>query len=124
MQLFRRSAHRIPIRLFIDQFRGQEHWIGLSFNLSAGGVYLCQRPQPIPNEMALELDLPGLDDSVWTKAEVISVQSRGKFMGVGVAFTAMANKHQRLLRDWVWEASKQLRPDGIERRSTIRRLAA
>ena len=124
MQLHRRSHQRIPVRLFIDQFSGQEQWIGVSSNLSAGGLYLCQRPQPVPSEMALELKLPGLDDSIWTKAEVRSVGSVGGFMSIGLVFTAMASKHHRLLRAWVSTARLQLRPDGNERRSTIRQLAA
>lgn len=123
MPLYRRRHHRVPIRLFIDQFRGQEQWVGLTYNLSSGGLYLCQRPQPIPAEVGLELDLPGLSESIWTKAEVCSVLSHGEFMGVGMAFTAMANGHRRALKDWVMTARKQLRTYN-ERRSTIRRLAA
>jgi hypothetical protein len=119
-----RRHDRIPIRLFVDQYSGQEHWIGVSFNLSAGGLYLCQRPQPIPGVMGLELDLPGLPESIWTKAEVRSVGTRGQFMSIGVVFTAMANKHRRWLEDWVGTARKQLRTDGTERRATIRQLAA
>jgi hypothetical protein len=119
-----RSHDRIPIRLFVDQYSGQEHWIGVSFNLSAGGLYLCQRPQPIPNLMGIELDLPGLPESIWTKAEVRSVGTRGQFMSIGVAFTAMATKHRRWLQEWVETARRQLRPAGTERRATIRQLAA
>jgi hypothetical protein len=121
---YRRSHQRIPIRLFIDQFSGQEHWIGLSYNLSAGGLYLCQRPQPIPNQMGIEIELPGYDDSIWAKAEVRSIREQGGFMGIGLAFTAMANAHHRLLRDWVGAAKTQLRTAGRERRASIRRLAA
>ena len=124
MRPTRRNDLRVPIKLFVDQFRGQEHWIGLSQNLSAGGVYLCQKPQPIPGVMALELDLPGLGDTIWTKAEVRSAGEHGGFMGIGVAFTAMANKHRSLLHDWVQTARKQLRAYGLERRATIRSLAA
>jgi len=121
MQRYRRS-HRIPVRLYVDQFRGQEHWIGLSFNLSAGGLFLCQRPQPIPNEMGLELRLPGIHESIWTKAEVRFVGSRGGFMGIGMAFTAMANRQRSVLQDWVGAARTQLRTDGNERRATIRQV--
>ena len=124
MQFNRRSHRRIPIRLFVDQFKGQEHWIGLSFNLSEGGLYLCQKPQPIPGEMGLELSLPGEHESIWTKAEVRSVGSQGGFMAIGLAFTAMANKHRSLLRDWVWTAWAQLRTEGDERRGTVRQLLA
>ena len=85
MELYRRSDHRVPVRLFIDQFQGQEHWIGLSFNLSVGGVYLRQKPQAIPAELGLELSLPGNPESIWTKAEVRSVGSQGGFMGIGTA---------------------------------------
>lgn len=124
MHLTRRNNHRIPVRLYIDQFRGQEHWIGLSFNLSVGGLYLCQKPQAIPNEMGVELSLPGNIESIWTKAEVCSVGSRGGFMGIGLAFTAMATRHRRMLRDWVRMARTQIRKSGNERRSTIRQVAA
>ncbi len=124
MQFNRRSHRRIPIRLFVDQFAGQEHWIGLSFNLSVGGLYLCHKPQAIPGQMGLELSLPGEPESIWTKAEVCSVGSQGGFMGIGLAFTAMANKHRSLLRDWVWAAWAQLQPDGEERRGSVRQLLA
>jgi hypothetical protein len=123
MPLYRRRHHRVPVRLFIDQFQGQEQWVGLTFNLGSGGLYLCQRPQPIPGQVGLELDLPGLSESIWTKAEVRSVLSQGGFMGVSMAFTAMANGHRSMLQDWVMMARKQLRTYN-ERRSTLRRLAA
>jgi len=32
VQPYRRSNHRVPVRLFINQFRGQERWIGLTFS--------------------------------------------------------------------------------------------
>jgi hypothetical protein len=72
--------------------------------------------------MGLELDLPGLDESIWTKAEVRSVGSHGGFMGLGLAFTAMANKHKHLLHDWVGETRKKIRT--VERRSPLRQLLA
>lgn len=119
-----RRNHRVPVHLFIDQFRGQEHWIGLSFNLSVGGLYLCQRPQAIPGEMGIELDLPGLDDTIWTKAEVRSVGSLGGFMSISMAFTAMANMHRSLLGDWVQTVRTQLQADRYDRRSPARQLLA
>jgi hypothetical protein len=70
--------------------------------------------------MALELDLPGLQDTIWTKAEVRSVGSLGGFMGIGLAFTAMAQKHHHQLRYWVRMARGQLRAN--ERRSSIRQI--
>jgi hypothetical protein len=98
--LDRRSNRRVGVRLVIDQFSGQEHWVGVGFNLSAGGVYLCQRPQAIAGQMALEIDVPELGDTIWTKAEVRSVDIQGPIMGIGLEFTAMANEHRYLLHDW------------------------
>lgn len=123
-RLYRRKHFRVPIRLFVDQFRGQEHWVGVSYNLSPGGVYLCQRPQPIPSELGIELELPGLPDSIWTRAEVRSVGDHGGFMGIGLAFTAMASAHERMLQSWVRTTRRRLRIKGYERRSPTRRLLA
>lgn len=105
MPLDRRSDQRVSVRLVIDQFNGQEHWVGVGFNLSAGGVYLCQRPQCVPGQMALELEIPELGDSIWTKAEVRSVETQGPIMGLGLAFTAMANHHRYLLHDFTGVAA-------------------
>ena len=125
MELFRRSHrshHRVPIRLFVDQYMGREHWIGLTFDLSEGGVYLCQRPQPAPGEMGVELNLPGLRESIWTRAKVHSVRKRGGFMGMGLAFTAMAKRHRGLLHDWLAMARTQIHTIRTERRSTVRQV--
>lgn len=104
----RRGDERVPVRLVIDQFKGQEHWVGVGFNLSAGGVYLYQRPQCIPGQMALEINIPELGDTIWTKAEVRSVEIEGPIMGLGLEFTVMPWCHRLLLHDWTCTPGAQL----------------
>jgi hypothetical protein len=51
----------------------------------------------------VELPLPDTNDAIWAKGEVVYDNFDSLFHGTAIRFTAMARKHQRLLRDWLRE---------------------
>jgi hypothetical protein len=50
--------------------------------------------------LALEIGLPGVDETLWVSGTVQYQRPDDLAAGLGVRFVAMANRHARLLRDF------------------------
>lgn len=101
MAINRRASLRVPVRLLVNQFVGEEYQPGLSFDLSPFGLYLYRRPRAVHRNVQLEFTLPGESDSVWAAGEVRFCGRFGEHQGAGIAFTAMASRHFALIQEWV-----------------------
>lgn len=97
----RRFGLRVPARLLINQYVADWHHQSISFNLSPEGIFLYHQRMPDSKVVSLEFKLPGQEDSVWAKGEVRYRGRFGDYLGAGIAFTAMANKHWDMVHDWV-----------------------
>ncbi len=78
-------------------------------NLSTRGIFLEQVLSPMErfsDVVQIEVPLPGLNDSLWTRGEVVYDRFERLFHGTAIRFTGMANKHRRLLRSWLRETSR------------------
>jgi len=103
----RRTAARIPVGFYIEQFIEDEPHRSFLSDLSASGLYM-ERPFDVlsrrSNVVQVELPLPG-EETLWAKCEVIYDRFDSLFHGTAVRFTGMARKHQRLLREWLRETT-------------------
>jgi hypothetical protein len=108
----RRLTPRIPTETLCAELTGDEERYGLIVDLSEDGLRI-QRPLaggrsgPI---VQLEFELPGVDEIVWAKGEVCfdqlwraQVSPTGTLRTTGYRLVAAAQKHLRLLRDYVHE---------------------
>ncbi|TMQ07933.1 MAG: PilZ domain-containing protein [Deltaproteobacteria bacterium] len=83
---------------------------GLASNLSDGGMSLSAIAMLAPPPgvvVGLELDVPGLDDSIWAAARVCYRRDDHLASGLGVRFVAMANRHARMLREFCLEMRRK-----------------
>lgn len=109
--LNRRQSQRLPVGFYIEQIIEDEPHRSFMSDLSAAGLYM-ERPFELlsrrSNVVQVELPLPG-DETLWAKCEVVYDRFDSLFHGTAVRFTAMARKHQRLLREWLRETSSEQR---------------
>lgn len=77
-------------------------------NLSEGGVFLeSNSPIAVGTEVALSLELPGLDKKLELTAVVIRHGIAEEISGFAVEFTRLNPAHRRLLRDFIGERIKE-----------------
>jgi hypothetical protein len=107
----------VRVEIFLNQYIRDLPFRSLAMNLSPTGL-LVQRlvevvPAPRCRTVALELELPGTGEVVWARAETRFDFLGDHFHTTGLCFSGIANKHLRLLRDFVWEKRLAQRPRTI-----------
>ena len=83
---------------------------GLVTNLSDSGLNLSAISMLAPPPglvIGLELDVPGMGDSIWASAHVCYRSEDRLASGLGLRFVAMARAHARLLRDFCIEVRRK-----------------
>jgi len=105
----RRLGYRIPFEVMFTSFVRDRPVRSLAADLSDSGIGLSTVTglAPAPGQVVgVELDLPGLGDSIWARGEVCHTRPGELASGLGVRFVAMARHHARLLRDYVVESRR------------------
>jgi hypothetical protein len=100
----RRGDARIRTEMFLNQYVRDQPYRALATNLSTSGVFLQKLAMPYMRHapsVGLEFELPGTGEIIWAGAECRFDAVGSDFHLTGLRFTAMARKHERLLRDYV-----------------------
>lgn len=121
----RRSDHRVPMDLFLNEYVKERPYRALAMNLSEAGLTLQKLAEPIARwarTIALEFELPGTGEVIWAKGESRFESIGDDFHLTGVRLVAMATKHQRLVRDYVYD-KRRWRMDSLLLRYRESRLA-
>ena len=107
----RRLDTRVRVEMFLNQYMKEEACRALAVNVSENGLYLQRLAEPVTRHsrvVALEFELPGTGEIVWAKGESRFAAIDDDFHFTGVRFLAMARKHERLVRDWVFDKSRRI----------------
>lgn len=98
----RRLGFRIPFETMVTSYVHDRPVRGLATNLSDSGMSLSTISMLAPPPgliVGLELDVPGMDESIWAAAQVCYRKDDRMASGLGVRFVAMARSHARALRE-------------------------
>jgi hypothetical protein len=102
----RREDPRIRLEMFLNEYVKECPYRALAVNVSSTGLYLQRLADPTArrsNSVGLEFELPGTGETIWARAESRFDWVADDFHLTGFRFTAMARKHERLVRDFVRE---------------------
>jgi c-di-GMP-binding flagellar brake protein YcgR len=83
---------------------------GMATNLSDTGMSLSAISMLAPPPglvVGLELEVPGMDESIWASARVCYRQDDRIASGLGVRFVAMARSHARIIREFCIEMRRK-----------------
>lgn len=106
----RRLGFRVPFEAMVTSYVRDRPVRGLATNLSDSGLNLSAISMLAPppgSVVGIELDLPGLDDSIWAAGQICYRQDDHMASGLGVRFLAMARSHARLVRDFCIELRRK-----------------
>lgn len=103
----RRLGYRIPLDLMLTAYVNDRPLRALVFDLSDTGLRIdvvSDRAPAAGTTVALELSLPGRDDSIWASGTVCYQRPDDLASGLGIRFVAMASIHARAIRDFCVES--------------------
>ena len=106
----RRLGFRIPFETMVTSYVHDRPVRGLVTNLSDAGMSLSAISMLAPPPglvVGVELDMPGMDESIWAAARVCYRKDDRIASGLGMRFVAMATSHARMIRDFCIEMRRK-----------------
>jgi c-di-GMP-binding flagellar brake protein YcgR len=106
----RRLGFRIPFETMVTSYVHDRPVRCLAANLSDTGMSLSAISMLAPPPgmvVGLELEVPGMPESIWASAQVCYRKDDRMASGLGVKFVAMARSHARMIRDMCIETRRK-----------------
>ena len=107
----RRLAQRLRMRVFLNEYVGDDPRQAIVRDVSETGLSLVKLPErkPHPVEVVtLEVELPGTNETIWASAQPRFDWLNPDYQISGLRFLSMARKHERLIRDYLQERRERL----------------
>jgi hypothetical protein len=102
----RRLGYRIPFESMVTSYVHDRPIRALASNLSDTGINMSSISMLAPPPglvVGLEIDLPGMDESIWASGQICYRKDDRMASGLGVKFVAMAKCQARIVRDFCIE---------------------
>ena len=106
----RRLGYRIPYESMVTSYVHDRPIRGLATNLSDSGLNMSAISMVAPPPgmlVGLELEIPGMNESIWASGRICYRKDDRLASGLGVRFVAMAKTHARTLRDFCIEMRRK-----------------
>jgi len=106
----RRLGYRIPFESMVTSYVHDRPIRALASNLSDTGINMSSISMLAPPPglvVGLEIDLPGMDESIWASGQICYRKDDRLASGLGVKFVAMAKCQARIVRDFCIEMRRQ-----------------
>jgi hypothetical protein len=106
----RRIGYRIPFESLVTSYVRNRPVRGLATNLSDTGINLSAISMVAPPPglvVGLEIDVPGMNESIWASGRICYRKDDDLAAGLGVRFVAMAKSQARFIRDFCIEMRRQ-----------------
>jgi hypothetical protein len=106
----RRLGFRIPFETMVTSYVHDRPIRGLASNLSDSGINMSAISMLAPPPgllVGLEIDLPGMNESIWASGRICYRKDDRLASGLGVRFVAMAKSQARTVRDFCIEMRRK-----------------
>jgi hypothetical protein len=106
----RRLGFRVPFETMVTSYVNDRPVRALASNLSDTGINMSSISMLAPPPglvVGLEIDLPGLPDSIWAAGQICYRKDDRMASGLGVRFLAMAKSQARIVRDYCVEMRRK-----------------
>jgi uncharacterized protein (TIGR02266 family) len=98
----RRQGLRVPVQIWVEEATDRELYFQRSANLSAGGIYLENTiPHPIGTQVTLRFNLPGSQDRLEVRAEVVGAIAGEEELGMGLKFLNLDAHQTERIREYI-----------------------
>ena len=98
----RRLAPRVGVQIWVEEATEHELYFQRSADLSTGGIYLENTiPHPLGTVVNLRFALPGSQEKLETRAEVVGAIAGDKEMGMSLKFIDLPAAHVEQIRKFI-----------------------
>jgi c-di-GMP-binding flagellar brake protein YcgR len=107
----RRLNGRVALDMFFNQYIRDEPVRTLAVDVSEHGLAaqrLIERVRRRARVVAVEFELPGTGELIWASGVTQFERVDRDFHRAGIRFVAMARRHERLIREFVWDRRLRL----------------
>ena len=106
----RRLGFRIPFTTMVTSYVRDRPVRGIAGDLSDSGLSMSALSLLAPPPglvVGLEIELPGVEDSIWASGQICYRKDDQLASGLGVRFLAMAKSQARTVRDFCVEMRRK-----------------
>jgi hypothetical protein len=106
----RRLGYRIPFESMVTSYVHDRPVRALAANLSDTGLNMSAISLLAPPPglvVGLEIELPGMNESIWASGRICYRKDDRLAAGLGVRFVAMAKSQARMVRDFCIEMRRR-----------------
>ncbi len=83
----RRNSERLPVEMWVEEATDRELYFQRSANISRGGIFLERTiPHTLGTEVSLRFTLPGDEEPIRVKGEIVNVNEDQPGLGMGIKF--------------------------------------
>jgi uncharacterized protein (TIGR02266 family) len=97
----RRQSPRVPVSIWVEEYKGEDLYLQQAGNLSVGGVFFERTiPHPIGTRVRLRFQLPGRVAPIEAAGEVVSTRQESG-MGAGIRFVDLPPEIEQAIQAYV-----------------------
>lgn len=100
----RRTAHRIPVQMWVEESSADGLYFQRAANLSEGGMFLAKTiPHPVGTQVTLQFTLPDGAAPIKCRAEIVNAAAEEGELGMGLKFVDLPGDVAERIRLFVGE---------------------
>lgn len=98
----RRTSARIPVEMWVEEATDRELYFQRGANISEGGIFLEHTiPHTLGTEVSLRFVLPGDDEPIKVKGEIVNVNDDQPGLGMGIKFLDLSEDAQTRITAYI-----------------------
>lgn len=103
----KRQAERAPLDIYLNKYVGGVPYLARTSDISPSGMALSHliEPSHADPRVGLQFQLPGSGEVIYAEGEVVRRWSGKNCDRSGVRFTLMAERHRKLIGEFVHRAA-------------------
>ena len=107
----RRTSARIPVEMWVEEATDRELYFQRGANISEGGIFLEHTiPHPLGTEVTLRFVLPGDEEPIKVKGEIVNVNHERPGLGMGIKFLDISEDAHRRILAYILRATRRKSP--------------
>ena len=98
-----RSHPRAPLNVLLNKVMGDSLYMCHAADISEDGIFLSRLLEPAfeGGEVGLEFALPGEEEILWARGEIVREGRRRRCDGAAIRFTILPDVYRRKIRGYV-----------------------
>ncbi len=98
----RRTQHRIPVKMWVEESGPEGLYFQRSANLSEGGIFLEKTiPHPVGTVVNLQFTLPEDSQPMKVRAEIVNAAADEAELGMGLKFVGLTDELAARIRAFI-----------------------